>query len=160
LQLTGKINITINLIMDISSIILRSSLRTLTRRLETNVGDAEEDRHNQTSQHQRARRYLGITLIGSLIFSGRACDHFSFYITSLLFWAEFSQSTGLPNLISASFVLGWEGDFLRGFFFLVFYIPFPFPFPFYFRFPNGDLHHEINDVCVCERGWEEELGSS
>lgn len=63
--------------MDISSIILRSSLRSPTKsRLETKVGDTEEDRHNQTSQHQRARRYLGITVYQFSRFLGNGLRSF------------------------------------------------------------------------------------
>jgi hypothetical protein len=67
----------ISLIMDISSILLRSSLRSPTKiRLETKVGDTEEDRHHQTSQHQRARRYLGITFYQFSHFLGNGLRSF------------------------------------------------------------------------------------
>ena len=113
---------------------------------------------HQISQHRRTRRHLGIISLTGLSISfgrdSRSFFHSPHYI-SLLFPAEFSRSGLLTLLISASFVfLGRKGNLQGGALsfssHLLFPVCFSFLSAFYFRFPTGDLHHEINDVCVRE----------
>jgi len=117
--------------MDISSIILRSSLRSPTKsRLETKVGDTEEDRHNQTSQHQRARRYLGITVYQFSRFLGNGLR--SFFLLHYISAISGGVLTVWSTHIDLGFLCSGLGRRLLGFFFLVLVLYFPFPFSFLF----------------------------
>jgi hypothetical protein len=81
---------------------------------------------------------------------------FLLHITSSLLFQASSSRSGLPIWLLASFCFGYrEGELQGGVLFLsilLFHLPFFFFFLLlcYFRFPTGDLHHEINDVCVRE----------
>lgn len=130
--------------MDISSIILRSSLRSPTKsRLETKVGDTEEDRHNQTSQHQRARRYLGITVYQFSRFLGNGLR--SFFLLHYISAISGGVLTVWSTHIDLGFLCSGLGRRLLGFFFLVLVLVLYFPFPFSFLFSVSDWRSTSRD---------------
>lgn len=130
--------------MDISSIILRSSLRSPTKsRLETKVGDTEEDRHNQTSQHQRARRYLGITVYQFSRFLGNGLR--SFFLLHYISAISGGVLTVWSTHIDLGFLCSGLGRRLLGFFFLVLVLVLYFPFPFSFLFSVSNWRSTSRD---------------
>ena len=130
--------------MEIPSIILRSSLRSPTKsRLETKVGDTEEDRHNQTSQHQRARRYLGITVYQFSRFLGNGLR--SFFLLHYISAISGGVLTVWSTHIDLGFLCSGLGRRLLGFFFLVLVLVLYFPFPFSFLFSVSDWRSTSRD---------------
>jgi len=137
--------------MDISRFILRSSLRSQIRRLETKVGGTEEEEHQHITQHHNIGEQGDIleSVLSALLFPRSWLAIISYFLHHI-------------SAISGGVITVWSTQFDFGFlcsgagkvalkavsFFPICYFPFVPLSPFHFRFPTGDLHHEINDVCV------------
>jgi hypothetical protein len=169
LQPTGILTSSSTSNIDISSI-PRSSLRSPRRGLDTKIGEAKEDRqhHNITITGANKAISWNHHFYRFSYFPGRGWRSFlfSYIIISLLLsggvltvWSTHIDFLGFPLFSGAGKAIPKGRCFFFSFFqtFAIFLLL--FLSAFYFRFPTGDLHHEINDVCVRQRKRGVETGS-